>query len=340
MNPRPSLFADLSDDQLIAEVKRLAATERRATAMLIRALMELDARRLYLGEGYSSLFTYCTQALYLAEGAAYNRIETARAASRFPVILEGLEDGSLTLTTVRLLAPHLTVENHRSVLTSARHQRKQAIEEIVASLNPRPAVPSVIRKLPTTPHGDPQGTVPDSLLAARGPEQLPDATVPAPASSQAMVAPLAPELFKVQLTISRETRDKLDRIQALARHAIPDGDLAAIVDRALTLLLNELEQRRCAATAAPRYPREVPERTRRIPAAVKREVWRRDGGRCAFVGRDGPAQSEASSSITTCGLTPRVGSPRPRTSSSDAERITHTKPRCSSGNRTGRKTRT
>jgi len=123
-------FADLSDEQLVAEVKRLAASERRATAGLIRALIELDARRLYLGEGYSSLFTYCTKALHLAEGAAYNRIETARAARRFPTILDGLEDGSLTLTTVRLLAPHLTVENHDSVLASARYKRKQEIEQI------------------------------------------------------------------------------------------------------------------------------------------------------------------------------------------------------------------
>jgi hypothetical protein len=116
MSLRPSSLAHLSDEQLVAEVKRLAATERRATAALIRALMELDARRLYLGEGYSSLFVYCTQALHLAEGAAYNRIETARTARRFPMVLEGLEDGSLTLTSVRLLAPHLTVENHASVL--------------------------------------------------------------------------------------------------------------------------------------------------------------------------------------------------------------------------------
>ncbi|HSL20539.1 MAG TPA: HNH endonuclease [Vicinamibacterales bacterium] len=27
--------------------------------------------------------------------------------------------------------------------------------------------------------------------------------------------------------------------------------------------------------------------SRRIPAAVRREVWARDGGRCAFVGRQG-----------------------------------------------------
>ena len=54
-------LARLSDDELLATVKRLAASECRATAALVRSLMELDVRRLYLGEGYSSLFTYCTQ---------------------------------------------------------------------------------------------------------------------------------------------------------------------------------------------------------------------------------------------------------------------------------------
>ena len=67
--------------------------ERCATAHLIALLMELDTRRLYLGEGCSSLFTYCTQMLRLSEHAAYNRIETARAARRFPVILELVESG-------------------------------------------------------------------------------------------------------------------------------------------------------------------------------------------------------------------------------------------------------
>jgi hypothetical protein len=37
-------FADLSDDQLLAEVHRLADAERGATAALIRSLIELDSR--------------------------------------------------------------------------------------------------------------------------------------------------------------------------------------------------------------------------------------------------------------------------------------------------------
>lgn len=50
-------ITDLSDSDLIAEVKRLAEGERHATVRLIASLMELDTRRLYLAEGCASLFT-------------------------------------------------------------------------------------------------------------------------------------------------------------------------------------------------------------------------------------------------------------------------------------------
>lgn len=124
----------LSDAELLNEVKRLTADQRQATARLICALGELDARRLYLGEGYSSLFTYCTQVLHLSEHAAYLRIEAARAARKWPGILGLLASGALHLTAIGLLAPHLTADNHERVLGAARHRTKREIEEIVASL--------------------------------------------------------------------------------------------------------------------------------------------------------------------------------------------------------------
>src|SRR5207253_9906170 len=92
------------------------------------------------GRRLSSLFTYCTQALHLSEHAAYNRIETARAARRCPIILELVADSAVTLTTVRLLAPHLTPENHGEVLAGARHKSKRDIERLVASMHPQPDV--------------------------------------------------------------------------------------------------------------------------------------------------------------------------------------------------------
>jgi hypothetical protein len=99
---------------------------------------------------------------------------------------------------------------------------------------------------------------------------------------------LAPERYKVQSTISAETHEKLRRVQDLLRHTIPNGDVTAILDRALTLLLTELSRTRLAATDRPRCSTTgSSSRSRHIPAAVKREVWTRDGGCCAFQGELG-----------------------------------------------------
>ncbi|MPY90673.1 MAG: hypothetical protein GEU99_22475 [Luteitalea sp.] len=127
-------FQHLSDHDLLCEVTRLAVREREATARLIACLAEVDARRLYLGEGCASLFTYCVDILHLSEHAAYDRIEVARAARRFPVILEQLAAGAVTLTTIRLLAPHLTPENHAALLAEARHRSRREVEQIVVRL--------------------------------------------------------------------------------------------------------------------------------------------------------------------------------------------------------------
>ncbi|HEV8339480.1 MAG TPA: DUF222 domain-containing protein [bacterium] len=105
---------------MLAKVTTLAAEERQATALLIVLLAELDARRLYLAEGYSSLFAYCTKALLLSEHAAHQRIEAARASRTFPELLQLLSEGALTLATLALLAPHLTAQNHRDLLDKTR----------------------------------------------------------------------------------------------------------------------------------------------------------------------------------------------------------------------------
>jgi hypothetical protein len=99
--------------------------------------------------------------------------------------------------------------------------------------------------------------------------------------------PLAPERYKIQFTVERETHDKLRRAQDLLRHTIPDGDPAAIFDKAITLLLEEISKAKHAAAArlgSPRPPAETAQTSRHIPAAVRRAVWQRDGGQCAFVG--------------------------------------------------------
>jgi hypothetical protein len=68
---------------------------------------------------------------------------------------------------------------------------------------------------------------------------------------------------------------------------MPHGDPAAVVERALALLVQQLEKTRTGTTSQPRPSRVKVRRTRYVPAAVKRAVWARDASRCAFVGSHG-----------------------------------------------------
>jgi hypothetical protein len=294
MNESSLVHEQLSDHELLAEVTRLTASERQATSRLVSALAELDARRLYLGQGCSSMFKYCTQVLHLAEHAAYNRIEAARAARRFPAILTLLADGRIHLSAIRLLAPHFTEANHRDVLREASYKTKREIEHLVARLQPRPDVVASVRKVPVphtsaVPSPAPSQTgevVPEALPASTTVDSKPRSHVEPVCLADATMArpklePLAPGRYKVQFTLTQDTYDKLRRVQDLLRHRLPTGDPGAIFDRALTLLLEDLERKKIAAAHRPRAVPATAKRSRHVPAAVRRVVWARERGRRA-----------------------------------------------------------
>ena len=243
-----SMLHELSNQELLDETRRLAEDQRRATACLVGAIAEVDARRLYLSEGCPSISAYCVRVLCLSEHAAYLRIEVARLSRRFPEILNRLADGSLTLTNICLLAPHLTPQNWEELLNEAMYRSKRELEE---------------------------------FLAARFPHIEPARRV------GLFVQPLAADSFRVEFTVTRETLDKLRRAQDLLRHSVPDGDPAVVLDKALDLLLTSVEKKKIGNCRRPKATGVAPSHGRHIPASVRRTVWRRDNGRCAFVGTQG-----------------------------------------------------
>ena len=293
----------LTDDALLARVADLVGRSRRVEAELVAHLAEVDARRLYLREACPSMHVYATQRLHLSDAEAYLRITAARLSRRFPPVLAMLADGKLHLSGIAKLSPHLTDENSEEVLRGAAHLSKRAIELLVAGLAPRPDVRSLIRRLPAaTPAaelrpdgGQPIGETASAASAAASSER-PGSTASSPGTHvlspepRAVIAPLAPSRYRVQFTAGADLQEKLVRAQALLRHQVPDGDLAAIVDRAMSLLLRELERARFAATANPRKSAGEADPTpssRRIPDPIRREVWQRDGGQCTFRDQQG-----------------------------------------------------
>jgi hypothetical protein len=294
----------LADDELLRGLSELLKDSRRVEADLIAHIAEVDARRLYAREAAPSMFAYCTEFLHLSEAEAWLRIRVARASRKHAMLLPMLREGRLHLSGIVVLAPHLTPDNRQALLQRAVHMTKRQVEELVAEVAPREDAPAAMRRLPArrgqTSLAPIRQLSPDAV--ARPPrearpsegkapalELCPD-TVAQPPVRPATVEPLAPARFRVQFTASAELRDKLERLQALMRSSVPDGDLAKVIDLAVTRELKRLEAKRFAKTKAPRKrlaQTDTRPRSRYIPAAVRRFVERRDGGRCTYRDRRG-----------------------------------------------------
>jgi hypothetical protein len=301
MDMTTNSIATMSDPELLIATSRVASDERRTTAELLALLAELDTRRLYLGEGCSSLFAYCTQVLHFSEHAAYHRIETARAARYFPMILELIADGSVTTTTVALMRPYLTLENHERLLAAARHKSKREVEHQIACLAPKAEVEALVRRVPEArpiAQAETQSLLAGAaatpsvlepgMLASPAPVMR-DAPAPAP-EPRPRIKSLASDRYLLRVTLSAEAHANLRRAQGLISHTVPNGDPAVVVERALALLVDHLERQKAATPRRPRklaMPRAMTADSRYIAASVRREVWTRDGGRCAFVGPHG-----------------------------------------------------
>lgn len=248
----PQDLARTGDRGLAERTLDLARRGRAAAAALVACLGEIEARDLHLALGHPSLFAYGRVALGLSEHDAYCAVAASRAARRFPAVLALLADGGLTLTTARILAPHLTPANAREVLEAARGKRRSQVEEIAARLVPPEAPPPEVRRL-------------------TGPT----------------VRPTAADRFRLQVTIGGAAVEQLRLAQDLLRHVDPRGDEAAIVERALGTLVADLARRKFAATTRPHASAAPADGSRHVPSEVKRAVFVRDLGRCAYVAADG-----------------------------------------------------
>jgi hypothetical protein len=110
--------------------------------------------------------------------------------------------------------------------------------------------------------------------------------------------PLTADLRRLHVTVSKRFTEKLEAARDALSHSHPGADVEAILEAGLDLLIERAAKRkgiveRPRKSPSPgRSPAGAVERSdsvdgegsrsRNIPAAVRREVWTRDGGRCQF----------------------------------------------------------
>lgn len=292
----------LPDADLIGSLKTLIRDERRNIVAVLRHLAELERRRLACKEGYPSLFEYCRRELRYSEGETARRIHASRAAARLPILYRAIDRGLLSLTTVSMLAPHLTRANYRRLIRAALGRSTREVEKIVAAENPVPEPRERVRILSVAPSPETAASLLIAVGLSAGPAAVESEAAPpvvdpasgglpltelAPASAQADDARRRTPRVQFSFTADEGLLCAVERAKELMRHRHPFGGLEEVFTEAVEALLDRIDPGRRAGSARSARKHSGERRMRRIPRAVKAEVWRRDDGRCVYVSGDG-----------------------------------------------------
>jgi len=286
------LISSLDSRSLAGRLGELAGDERRVQVDFLLHLEEFDRRRAYLDLGYGSLWTWCLEVLHLREGAAGRRIAAMKVLRRFPRLSEALRDGRLCLSTLSLLGPVLTEENAEELLARAAFRTTSEVDHLVASQKPRPAPKEGIRKLPELAVTAP---APPLVRPSASPEAVeepapicaPPLPLRAPASRTAEVRAVSEGQWSLRVTVDRACRDDLETLSMLLSHKVPRGDLGAVLHEAIRCGIEKHGKRKGAVKPARKVAPKAVAGKAAIPTEVRRQVWERDKGRCAWTGPDG-----------------------------------------------------
>src|SRR6187399_1827606 len=144
-------LAHVSDDELLANTRRLVGKSNHLFAALLVHLAEVEARGIHRTRRCASLYTYCIYELRFSEDAAARRSSAARLVKQFPLLFDAIANGELHLTGLLMLGPHLTPENHVEVLARAKFRTKKELARLVRELNPLPGVPDLMQPIGPEP---------------------------------------------------------------------------------------------------------------------------------------------------------------------------------------------
>jgi 5-methylcytosine-specific restriction endonuclease McrA len=238
--------------------RRLADLLRRehiALADFLVALAEFDRMGTYRSLGFANLFDYLLRELKMSRGSAHYRKVAARLVARFPEVVDPLRDGRLCLTSIVPLAKVMTEQNRCEVLPRFFHCSKQEAKQVAVEIVPAAVAPrrTVVTEIPPPVNSTGSPVHPGELSVAR------------PDAPKTIVEPLTSTMSRLHLTVSRQFVGKLKKARAGQSHVQPGATDEQVLEAALDLLLAQQEKRRA-----------------RVPPRVKREVRKRDAGRCQW----------------------------------------------------------
>ena len=357
-----SIVSGLSDDQLLEQTGKLARLDHQVQVFVIDHLCEIEARKLYLARGFSSLFDYVARGLGYSDAAAWRRINAMKLCMRIEGVRGRLRDGSLTLDAAAQL---------QAAFERLQRERAREARSVGAGAG------SATRPNGSAPAGPAPPPAPKPVLDVSAQKALVEEAVgKSTRQVMQMLAGVDPALvvptdrmralgegrWELKVTIDEECQRGLEQLKGLLSHVDPHMTLGQLVGRLVKEGLDRHDPSQprhsrhttsrsagAAQTSAPKrsapstgitssppqtrqgQDHERPSSTngsaqpanitssapksqrdmdrkapsaakqptrpacattsapkscgpgRAIPAAVKREIWQRDRGRCGYV---------------------------------------------------------
>jgi len=260
---------------LIEKIKGLRGSEREIVAELIKTLAEIYSKKLYRTAGYSSLYSFCTEALGYSSGAAWRRCAAARVVLHNPEILSKLSSGELTLCAVAELSKVLNEENGSTLLPEALGKSREELQVLVAQHQPVAATPKRRERV--------------RVKRVESAKELP--------LLSAQSAPVDSErLYTVTLELTQEEMELVHQAQAALCSAKVKDTLLSAAKKVISRQqrLEQLREKRaakkeCASPVRRTGAEDLKDnsRSRYIPVEVRHAVVMRDNKQCSYVSPTG-----------------------------------------------------
>ena len=128
-----SQIKQLSNEKLLSQIKLLVQKERDIHIHILHHLAEINSRKLYFKQGFSSLFDYAVRELGYSEGAAYRRIKAMKLCQELPETKNRLQSGWLSLSAASQLQVFFEKQDQK-----AKEEKKQLSLNEELGENPKP----------------------------------------------------------------------------------------------------------------------------------------------------------------------------------------------------------
>ena len=245
--PVTTTVSALSDRRLVQQLKELTAVEHQLEVVVIDHLRELERRRLYLSQGFSSLFDYVTRELGYSEAAAWRRIKAMRLCADVEGARERMRDGSLTLNSAALLQNAFDRQERKRKQSGSGRSARGGVRPAAtpngsapdAGAPPRePGGPAQVGKR-AEPHAAPvldssarQALVEEAAgKSTRQVETLLAGVDPELAVPADRIRPLGAGRWEIKAVIDDDCRRELEQLKGLLSHVDPHMTLGQLVGR-------------------------------------------------------------------------------------------------------------